>query len=198
MFAILCPFSASYLHDSRGHATGVSASGFNTPFSTSGSLTPDVSTEQSAMEEGEHAKILSEKLHRRQSFPKAKVITSVSAHVPDKGLQKEHKEHGRVKVDVYRQYVLAASRLGFAFFLFATVAQQAASVMATFTLRYWGEHNRETGDNSGRFKYLLVYGLFSLSSSILGALSAITLWVYCALQSSKHLHDSVSSLFFTA
>ncbi|PPQ65474.1 hypothetical protein CVT26_000114 [Gymnopilus dilepis] len=175
----------------RGHATGVSASGFNTPFSTSGSLTPDVSTEQSAMEEGEHAKILSEKLHRRQSFPKAKVITSVSAHVPDKGLQKEHKEHGRVKVDVYRQYVLAASRLGFAFFLFATVAQQAASVMATFTLRYWGEHNRETGDNSGRFKYLLVYGLFSLSSSILGALSAITLWVYCALRSSKHLHDSM-------
>lgn len=96
-----------------------------------------------------------------------------------------------MKIEVYKQYIQAASKAGFAFFLFATVSQQAASVLATLTLRYWGEHNREVGDNSGMFKYLLVYGLFSLSSSLLGALSAIAMWVFCALRSSRRLHDAV-------
>ncbi|KAF8909428.1 multidrug resistance-associated ABC transporter [Gymnopilus junonius] len=176
----------------QGHTSGTTTSGLNTPFLTSGTITPSIDDPgHVSMENEEHAKILSEKLHRRESFPRAKVITTISTHIPDKGLQKEHKEHGRVKIDIYRQYILAASRAGFAFFLFTTISQQAASVMATLTLRYWGEHNRETGDNSSMFRYLLVYGLFSLSSSILGAVSAITLWVYCALRSAKYLHDSM-------
>ena len=98
-----------------------------------------------------------------------------------------------MKMDVYKQYVYAASKIGFILFLFTTVAQQATSIFATLTLRYWGEHNRELGNNSGMFKYLLVYGLFSLSSSIFGAISAIIMWVYCALRSARHLHDSVRS-----
>lgn len=135
---------------------------------------------------------MSEKFRDRESFHKARIIPAVSTHIPSKGLSKEHQEQGRVKIDVYKRYIQAASKAGFAFFLFATMAQQAASVMATLTLRYWGEHNRENGSNSGMFQYLLVYGLFCLSSSLLGAISAITMWVYCSLKSAKRLHDAVS------
>jgi hypothetical protein len=42
------------------------------------------------------------------------------------------------------------------------------------------------------FKYLLAYGSFSLSASILGGASAIIMWVYCSLRSARKLHDSVS------
>ncbi|KAF8202113.1 multidrug resistance-associated ABC transporter [Pholiota molesta] len=156
----------------KGHGKG-NGSGSSTPFGTSGSATPK------------------KKLRHRASFQKARRIPEVATHKPSGGLTKEHQEQGRVKIEVYKQYIQAASKAGFAFFLFATIAQQAASVLATLTLRYWGEHNREMGDNSGMFKYLLIYGCFSLSSSLLGALSAITMWVYCALRSAKRLHDSM-------
>lgn len=98
-----------------------------------------------------------------------------------------------MKIDVYAQYIQAASKFGFVLFLLITIAQQALSVFATLVLRYWGEHNRKIGGNSGMLEYLLLYGGFSFGSTLLGALSAIILWVYCALQSARHLHDSVRS-----
>ena len=94
-------------------------------------------------------------------------------------------------MEVYKQYIYAASKVGFILYLFTVAGQQATSVLGTLTLRYWGEHNQELGNNSSMFKYLLVYGLFSLSSSILGGVSAIIMWVYCALRSARHLHDNV-------
>lgn len=45
-----------------------------------------------------------------------------------------------------------------------TMASQALSLAANFTLKLWGEANRESGGNDGQFKYLLGYGLFSLLS----------------------------------
>ncbi|KDR65747.1 hypothetical protein GALMADRAFT_232908 [Galerina marginata CBS 339.88] len=176
----------------RGHGNSSSTSGSSTPFLASGSLSPSGDDAQHEyLKDVEHASILSEKLRHRESFQKSRVTIPLSVHPSSKGITKEHQEQGRVKIEVYKKYIQAASKAGFIFFLFATIAQQAASVFATLTLRYWGEHNRETGDNSGMFNYLLVYGLFSLSSSILGAVSAITMWVYCALRSTKRLHDSM-------
>lgn len=151
-----------------------------------------VGDESTIAANAEHASLLSEKLQRRTSFSKAKLVKSSSLRAPSStGLTREHQEQGRVKIDVYKQYIKATSKIGFFCFLLTTIGQQAASVFATLTLRYWGEHNREVGDNSGMFRYLLIYGLFSLSSIILGGVSAILMWVYCALKSAKRLHDSV-------
>ena len=134
-----------------------------------------------------------EKSQRKGSFQKARIFGASSSDVRSTGLQKEHQEHGSVKMDVYMQYIYAASKIGFVLYLLATATQQASSVLASLTLRYWGEHNQQLGNNSGMFQYLLVYGLFSFSSSILGATSAIILWVYCTVRSAKQLHDSVRS-----
>ena len=178
---------------SKGHGTGSNNSGSSTPFATtSGSTTPKSEGEfKDTGKESEYAATLVEKLRHRSSFQKARKIAEVATHKPTGGLSKEHREQGRVKIEVYKQYIQAASKAGFAFFLVTTIAQQAASVLATLTLRYWGEHNRAAGNNAGMFNYLLVYGCFSLSSSLLGAISAITMWVYCALRSARYLHDSV-------
>jgi hypothetical protein len=112
-----------------------------------------------------------------------------------KGLSVEHQERGKVKREVYKEYIKAATVTGCIFFLLSIIAQQATSVFATFTLRYWGEHNREQGSNDGMFTYLLFYGLFSLSSCLLGGVSSILMWVLCALRSAKRLHDSVGGFF---
>ena len=148
----------------------------------------------------ELAVTVAEKLQRKGSFQKARIFSAPSSNARSNGLIKEHQEQGSVKMDVYKQYLYAASTIGFISYVLIITAQQSASVLATLTLRYWGEHNQELGDNSGMFQYLLVYGLFSLSSTIFGTISALIMWVYCGLRSSRHLHDSVRSynrfLFF--
>jgi ATP-binding cassette, subfamily C (CFTR/MRP), member 1 len=136
---------------------------------------------------------VTEKLQRKESFQKARIAHTPSFNAHSAGLTKEHQEQGKVKMDVYNRYLYAASKIGFILYVFTIAAQQTASVLATLTLRYWGEYNQELGENSSMFKYLLVYGLFSLSSTILGATSAVILWVYCALRSARYLHDSVRS-----
>lgn len=139
---------------------------------------------------------VSEKVARRESFTKA-VLASLPKlrDASTDGISKEHSEQGRVKMEVYSQYLHAASKKGFLLFVLATVLQQAVSVSSTIMLRLWGEHNREAGTNVGLAdKYFLGYGLFNLASITLGACAALLIWVFCSLRSSKHLHDSVSAM----
>ncbi|RDB20896.1 Metal resistance protein YCF1 [Hypsizygus marmoreus] len=179
----------------RGHGTNSSSSGTSTPFITSGSVTPGEGLKRAGedpTDTAEYAGAISEKLRHRTSFTKARIAVPVQTRSPQStGLSKEHTEQGRVKIDVYKKYIEAASKAGFFVFLFTIVLQQAASVMANLTLRSWGEHNREVGSNKGMMKYLIVYGLFSLSATLLGGVSAILMWVFCALRSARRLHDGM-------
>jgi len=195
----MCPSaSLAYPTDflrSKGHGRNEgSSSGASTPFLTSGTVTPDDESSQKSLQE--KLTPVSEKLRRRTSFQKAKLapISSIQASTST-GLSKEHTEQGQVKISVYKQYINAASKAGFTLFLLATILQQVASVLSTLTLRYWGEHNREVGSNEGMFKYLVAYGSFSLAASLLGGVSAMLMWVYCALRSARKLHDGVSGYF---
>ncbi|KAG1786323.1 P-loop containing nucleoside triphosphate hydrolase protein [Suillus plorans] len=149
----------------HGHATSGSNSGMTTPGRSSGI----------------------------ESFTKAVLATAPKLRdASSDGITKEHSEQGRVKMEVYSQYLRAASKKGFLFFVLATVLQQVVSVMSTVMLRLWGEHNREMGANAGLTdKYFLGYGLSNLMAIFLGACAALLIWVFCSLRSSKHLHDSM-------
>nr|UYV50462.1 YCF1 [Agaricus brasiliensis] len=173
----------------RGHGTSGTSSGSSTPARTSGTLTPKVNEELQEVDD-KSSVIISEKLRQQVTFSRPRLIQPTLAQLTiGKGLSTEHQERGRVKGGVYKEYIKAASVTGFGLFLLAVVGQQATSVMSTFALRYWGEHNREQGSNEGMTTYLVVYGLFSLSSCLLGGLSSVMIWVYCALRSAKRLHD---------
>ena len=136
-----------------------------------------------------------EKVVRRTSFSKP-VIAPLPPirEAMHTGLSKEHSEQGRVKKEVYLQYLRAASKVGFCVFLLVTVLGQVVSVMSTFMLRLWGESNRGSGRNAGlKNPYLLGYGFFNLMSVVLSAAAALLIWVLCSLRSSKYLHDGVRS-----
>lgn len=187
---------------SKEHSSSNGHSGVSTPFSKSGTQTPRVDDDttlasSSLSDSTEDVEVLSEKLSRRKSFGTATLAASPPIRTVDGGLSREHIEQGRVKKTVYLRYLQAASKLGFFAFLLATLLQQGVSVLANITLRNLGEHNRESGDNTGMFDYLLGYGLFSLVSVVLGAVAAILLWVLCTVKSARFLHDMVSmSIFF--
>lgn len=146
----------------------------------------------------EEIESVAEKVIRRTSFGKA--VIAPLPHVREatsSGLSKEHSEQGRVKKEVYYQYLQSASRTGCFFFLLATIMGQAMSVMSTYTLRLWSESNRESGVNAGlRDPYLLGYGFFNLMSIVSAATAGLLIWVLCSLRSSKYLHDSVRSSRF--
>lgn len=137
------------------------------------------------------------KLERRKSFGKAQILDNLPTRSASDGLTKEHSEHGRVKGDVYFRYIEAASKTGFSVFVICIVLSQVTSVLGNNTLRAWGEHNLSSGSNKDAFWYLLMYGLYSLASTLLGTVAAITLWVFCSVRSSRLLHDSVRRLMFS-
>jgi hypothetical protein len=128
------------------------------------------------------------------STRKATLVTTAPRKAASTGLSTEHSEQGKVKWSVYRRYIDAASKTGFALFLLFNVLQQATSVLSTFTLRYWSDYNQDTGDNSNNGRYLLAYGLFSLASTLFGGLAAIIIWTLCSLRSAKALHEQVRLL----
>ncbi|KAH7930359.1 P-loop containing nucleoside triphosphate hydrolase protein [Leucogyrophana mollusca] len=172
----------------QGHG---STSGASTPGRSSGISTPSSdggiqSTLAGSLE------VIAEKVVRRESFRKAILAAPPSVREPSSsGPSKEHSEQGRVKKEVYTQYLQAASTIGFSFFVLTTILQQGVQVLATIMLRLWGESNRVAGDNIATSKYLIGYGLSNLASILLGAASALLLWVFCSLRSSKQLHDSM-------
>ncbi|KAG2035311.1 P-loop containing nucleoside triphosphate hydrolase protein [Suillus americanus] len=179
----------------HGHSASGSSSGMATPGRSSGMATPTTSDGDGDMQAtlvGELESV-SEKVLRKGSFKKAVLAAPPKLRdASSDGITKEHSEQGRVKMEVYSQYLHAASTKGFLFFVLATVLQQAVSVVSTVMLKLWGEHNREMGANAGLTdKYFLGYGFFILVAIFLNTCAALLIWVFCSLRSSKHLHDSM-------
>lgn len=188
---------------SKGHGASLSSSGTSTPrapseWNNSSDEQTVVSTpsEEYVKEDNEKSQPLV-KIELKRNLARASVVGLPLNREPDQ-LSKEHSEQGRVKADVYIQYIQAASTVGFALFIFTVIAQQGASILSNVVLRSWGEHNREEGSNAGMGRFLLAYGVSSLASVILGAASAIIMWVYISLRSARHLHDSVSMIFISS
>ena len=97
-----------------------------------------------------------------------------------------------MKTSVYRKYIEACSKSGFAMFIIATVLSQAFSILSNFALRSWSENNRQTRDNGGITMYLALSGIAQLLAVSFLAISMVTLLLLCALRSSKRLHEDVS------
>lgn len=102
---------------------------------------------------------------------------------------KEHSEKGSVKIDVYRQYINAASRIGVALFLIFMVAGQGLSITTNFVLRAWARLNTGKSETAEVGKYLTTYGVIGVSSSFFSVGAVVILKLYCGLRSSRHLHD---------
>ncbi|KAG8835556.1 hypothetical protein FRC17_002476 [Serendipita sp. 399] len=105
--------------------------------------------------------------------------------------KKEHRERGRVKTEIYKQYILAGG-VG-AFFLLAAVTAlgQAVTIGSTYILKSWAEHNRKAGRNSDMGMYLTLYGAAVFLSSLLSLAVGILLSVVIIIRSTKYMHDRV-------
>ncbi|EIN06055.1 multidrug resistance-associated ABC transporter [Punctularia strigosozonata HHB-11173 SS5] len=178
----------------RGHGVNLSSSssGASTPRRGDGSPpADDTTTLADSTKEGElddRDSVIAEK-SRKHSFGRAQLADTLPVRTTQDGPSKEHIEQGRVKREVYLEYIKAASKTGFTMFMLAIVLQQVLNLGANITLSFWGGHNRESGSNADAGKYLLLYGVFSLSATVISGAAYIIIWVMCSIRSSKHLHD---------
>ena len=174
-----------------------SSSGTSTPFPRTGDATPqeDDTTLVASSRNGSPTALsgIDDKLKRRKSYGRSKIRLPNLGRLPvSEGITKEHSEKGRVKPVVYRKYIEACSKSGFAMFLIATALSQACSILSNFALRSWSENNRQAGENGGITKYLALSGVAQLLSVLFLVISMIALLLLCALRSSKRLHEDVS------
>ncbi|RDX54318.1 metal resistance protein YCF1 [Lentinus brumalis] len=180
----------------HGNLPASVTSGMSTPFITGFSNTPD--SEGDSKTAVDSVELTEEKLEtvdktlvRRKSYGKAVIDDNLPTKTASDGPTKEHSEQGRVKREVYFRYLEAASKAGFISFVVATILQQIANLLGNNMLREWGNHNSEVSGNEGSGIYLLGYGLLSLSSTVLGAIAALLIWVLCSVRSARRLHDSM-------
>ena len=181
---------------SREHSRTTS-SGTSTPFLHAGDATPqeDETTLAASSRNGSPTALngIDDKLKRRKSYGRSQIRPPTLSRLPvSEGITKEHSEKGRVKTSVYRRYIEASSKSGFAIFLAAVAFSQACAIMSNFALRSWSENNRQTGDNGGVTKYLALSGIAQLLSVFFLVISTVSLLLLCALRSSKRLHEDVS------
>ncbi|KAG9086906.1 hypothetical protein FS749_003298, partial [Ceratobasidium sp. UAMH 11750] len=103
----------------------------------------------------------------------------------------EHREQGNVKMGVYKRYFQASSVPGVIVYMLCMVLQQACSILSNVSLKSWGNHNQEAGDNTGVGYYLFIYGMFALGSALFSFVASVLLWVFCAIKSARSLHDAM-------
>ena len=169
---------------------------------SSGSVTPTVFDHPSDEESDtvdDLESIEKRKLLRRMSTFKMRRASAVSIRqakrdalkdLRESAKPKEHSEHGTVKKKVYKAYISAASKFGVAVFLLFMAVGQSASIMSNYVLRFWAQSNSAAGGNTNTSTYLLIYGLIGVSSSLFAVASQVTLKLFCALRSSRKLHDT--------
>ena len=132
---------------------------------------------------------------RRSSLRRASAVSITQAKrdalrdLRESAKPKEHSEKGRVKRDVYKAYIAAASTPGVIAFIVAVAAGQGMGILANYVLRSWGAQNTNSGASNDVGKYLVLYGVVGLSSSIFSVGGMVILKIACALRSSKILHD---------
>lgn len=102
---------------------------------------------------------------------------------------KEHSEKGNVKRQVYKAYISAASPIGVVLFIVFVALGQAAGILGNYILRFWATQNTRAGTSTNIGLYLGAYGLIGISSSLFGVGGMVILRLFCALRSSKKLHD---------
>ncbi|KAG8976539.1 hypothetical protein FRB90_009112, partial [Tulasnella sp. 427] len=178
--------------------TGARTLSANQSRTASGTATP-VNFEGVLIDEDDSAalkKTVTDELKRRKSQRPPSFISPATQRVlagqslgnAHKTMQKELSEQGEVKWEVYKQYMNAASAVGFASYLLCIFGRQFATVASSWVLKNWGENNLSEHPRPDSY-YLAWYGGWVAASAIISAASGILLWVTMAIRSSKNLHE---------
>ncbi|KAH3663902.1 hypothetical protein WICMUC_005892 [Wickerhamomyces mucosus] len=137
-------------------------------------------------EEGSDADISDALSLRRASFS---TLRSIRFDDDAKDNNREHREQGKVKWDIYLEYAKACNPKYVIIFLISVSLPQLLSVASNVWLKHWSEVNSEKGYNPDVVKYLSVYLVLGVGASASILLQSIILFQFCSVEASTVLHS---------
>lgn len=99
---------------------------------------------------------------------------------------------GKVKWEVYLEYARACSVAGVIAWVILYVIATFASILNNYWLKKWAEKNAEIGDNSEAIRYIGVFALLGLSTSILNSLKGILFWIFLGIRGGRVVHERMA------
>lgn len=109
---------------------------------------------------------------------------------------KETQEQGKVKWSVYTTYAKESNLIAVAFYGFALLASQTATIGGSFWLKRWSEINERLGSNPEFGKYIGIYFAFGIGGAALVVVQTLLLWIFCSIEASRKLHDRMAYAIF--
>ncbi|PNP51658.1 hypothetical protein FNYG_15884 [Fusarium nygamai] len=98
---------------------------------------------------------------------------------------------GSVKWKVYGDYAKASSLWAVVLYTATLVGAQVAEIGGNVWLKQWSEANHDPNAGVDIKKYLSIYVAFGLGSAGLVILQSSTLWLWCSIEASRKLHESM-------
>ena len=150
----------------------------------------EIDVENLVSEESSEAGDISDAL----SLRRASSVTLKSIRFADDDVaqeRKEHREQGKVKWSVYKDYIQACNPRYCCLCLGAIIAAQILSIVSSVWLKYWSEINGDDNSNPHAWIYLGIYFVIGLGTSLVYIFQMITLWQYCSIEGSKKLHSDM-------
>nr|QFR37211.1 ABC transporter [Cyberlindnera americana] len=129
-----------------------------------------------------------------RSLRRASVSTLKSIRFGDdeaKEANKEHREQGKVKWNIYLDYAKACNPKYVVVFLVFIFIPQLLQVLSSVWLKYWSEVNTRYGYNPNAVFYLGTYFGLGLLASFAILVQSIILWQYCSIEGSTVLHSNM-------
>ncbi|KAH3686130.1 hypothetical protein WICPIJ_002894 [Wickerhamomyces pijperi] len=108
-----------------------------------------------------------------------------------KDANKEHREQGKVKWQIYWEYAKACNLKYVGIYLVCVGLPQLLTVVSNVWLKHWSEVNSDEGSNSNVGMYLGVYLGLGLAASSAVLLQSILLWQYVSIEASKYFHSNM-------
>ena len=127
--------------------------------------------------------------------PRGKVSDEEGEGVKSKQ-SKEFSEQGKVKWDVYGEYAKTSNLVAVGIYMVTLISAQTAQVGGSLWLKRWSEVNQEYGGNPEVGKYIGVYFAIGMGSALLVMVQTLILWIFCAIEASRKLHERMAFAIF--
>ena len=120
-------------------------------------------------------------------------LRSIDFGDDDNKYRREHREQGKVKWNIYREYAKACDPKNVTIFICFIVLSMFLSVMGNVWLKHWSEVNTKYGENPHASRYLGIYFALGVGSAMSTLIQTIILWVFCSIHGSRYLHNLMAN-----
>src|ERR1700761_5005281 len=159
-------------------------------------LLPEFSEKQALLEKEGRPSVSSLRRASVSSIGKSKKEDEEMALVPITRQSKEVSAKGKVKWSVYIAYAKACNARAILMWFASIVAVQSLNVSASVWLKNWSEMNERNGSNASIAKNVGVYFALGMSGSAMIVVQTMIMWVFCSIQASRKLHESMAHAIF--